>query len=148
MNHYNAPSTHTTPIKVAQLNVQRNKSTVITLLNEHTDLFDVVLIQEPLRFKIGTDDGKEVYGSVHLQGWIPILPSTSSEPPRPRTITYVKKRPDFSITLRTDIVEDPDIQVLDVSQSGHPTTTIIIYTMTPHPSMALSSSESATSTSL
>ena len=64
---------------------------------------------------------------------MPIAPTTSpTNPQRPRTFTYVKRRSGFSITLRTDIIEDPDIQILDVFQLGHPTTTIInIYNDAP-----------------
>ncbi|PPQ76465.1 hypothetical protein CVT25_000729, partial [Psilocybe cyanescens] len=47
-------------------------------------------------------------------------------------MAYSRSRPDFSITLRTDIIEDGDIQILDITQPGHLTTTIInIYNDTP-----------------
>src|SRR5438445_9037331 len=109
------PITHTLPIRVAQLNAQRNKNTVINLLNEYTESFDIILLQEPPWFKIGSDNSHDILGSVQLQGWTPISPTTTSaNPPRPRTFTYVKKRPDFSVTLRTDLIEAPDVQILDV----------------------------------
>ena len=59
--------------------------------------------------------GRIKLGSISLQGWTPIVPVTSNaNDVRPRTITYYKPRPDFSITLRTDIIEDRDIQILDI----------------------------------
>ncbi|KAH6906675.1 Endonuclease/exonuclease/phosphatase, partial [Coprinopsis sp. MPI-PUGE-AT-0042] len=44
---------------------------------------------------------------------------------RPRTMTYVKVRNDFAVTLRTDLLEHPDAQILEISRSGHPCVTIV-----------------------
>lgn len=62
-----------------------------------------------------------------LQGWRTILPLSSFDTtsPRPRTLTYFKSRPDFSVTLRSDLIEDRDIQFLDITQPGHPTISIL-----------------------
>ena len=87
------PITHTLLIRVAQLNTQQSKSTVTNLLNEYTESFNIILLQEPPWFKIGSDNGCDILGTVQLQGWTPISPTTTSaNPPRPRTFTYVKKR--------------------------------------------------------
>ncbi|KAJ6512136.1 Endonuclease/exonuclease/phosphatase, partial [Mycena vitilis] len=45
--------------------------------------------------------------------------------PPPRVTVYYRKRPDFTITLRSDIAQDLDIQVVDVAQPGAPTATYV-----------------------
>lgn len=126
----------TQPIKFAQLNVQRKKQVTLQLLNSFASDFDILLIQEPAWSFIGRDpnSGKDINGPVALRGWTTILPVTSltDTSPRPRTLTYFKPRPDYSITLRSDIIEDRDIQILDIIQTGHPMVTIInIYNDAP-----------------
>ena len=126
----------TQPIKLAQLNVQRKKQLTIQLLNNLAADFDIILIQEPAWSLIGRDpiSGKDINGPVALRGWSTILPVTSlsNTSPRPRTLTYYKPRADFSITLRSDLIEDRDIQFLDITQTGYPTISIInIYNDTP-----------------
>ena len=100
----------TQPIKIAQLNVQRKKQVTMQLLNSFSEDFDIFLIQEPAWGFIGRDpsSGKDINGPVALRGWTNILPVTSisDSSPRPRTLTYFKPRPDFSITLRSDLLED------------------------------------------
>ena len=49
-------------------------------------------------------------------------------PPDP----YYRPRNDFSITLRSDLIEDRDIQILEISQTNQPTTIIInVYNDSP-----------------
>jgi ribonuclease HI len=124
------------PIKILQLNVQRKKHTTIQLLNNyHTD-FDVLILQEPAWSFIGTDQvsGRDIEGPVALQGWQTILPVTSMNhtSPRPRTLTYFRPRNDFNVTLRSDLLEDRDIQVLEITQATHPNTLVInVYNDSP-----------------
>lgn len=130
------PKTTTQPIKIAQLNVQRKKQVILQLLNNFTLDFDILLIQEPAWGFMRHDpiSGQEIAGPVALKGWNTILPVTSITPtsPHPRTLTYYRQQLDFSITLRSDLMENRDIQILDVSQTGHPTTTIFnIYNDSP-----------------
>ena len=130
------PPIITLPIKIAQINIQRKKHATIQLLNNNTTEFDIILIQEPAWSFIGRDPdtGKEINGPVALHGWSTILPVTSMTDTslRPRTLTYYRPRPDFNITLRSDLIEDRDIQVLDIYQLNQPTATIInVYNDTP-----------------
>ncbi|KDR64996.1 hypothetical protein GALMADRAFT_1344135, partial [Galerina marginata CBS 339.88] len=123
---------YTQPIRIAQLNAQRKKDVVINLLNEHINDFDIILLQEPAWGFIGSENGKDIVGPVALQGWIPIIPITKSTDTRPRTMAYYRQREDFEITLRTDILEDRDGQILDINQQGQPRVTIInTYNDTP-----------------
>ena len=119
--------TFTQPIRVAQLNAQKKKDTVTKLLNHHVQDFDIIILQEPAWGFIGNDEGREIKGPVALQGWNLIIPTTNgiNATARPRTLTYYCARPDFSITLRSDILEDRDVQVLDISQQGQPLTTLV-----------------------
>ena len=126
----------TQPIKIVQLNVQRKKHLTTQLLNNFMTEIDILLIQEPAWNFIGRDSnsGRDILGPVALQGWSILLPTTSqqADAPRPRTLTYFRPRNDFSITLRTDLLEDCDIQILEIAQINHPTITIInIYNDSP-----------------
>ena len=126
----------TLPIKIAQINIQRKKHATIQLLNNYITDFDIILVQEPAWSFIGRNPatGKEINGPVALRGWSTILPVTSMNDtsPRPRTLTYYRPRADFSITLRSDLMEDRDIQILDIYQTNQPTITIInIYNDSP-----------------
>ena len=114
---------NTKPIKIVQLNVQRKKHIVTQLLNNSATDIDVLLIQEPAWSFIGRDptSGADILGPVALQGWSILLPVTSqnADTPRPRTMTYYRPRNDFSIVLRTDLLEDRDIQILEIVQANH-----------------------------
>jgi hypothetical protein len=130
--------TTTQPIKIVQLNIQRKKHLTIQLLNNHISDIDILLLQEPAWSFIGREQnsGRVIDGPVALQGWSTILPVASQHEnsPRPHTLTYFRPRSDFSITLpvRTDIMEDRDIQILEIAQTNQPTSTIInIYNDSP-----------------
>jgi hypothetical protein len=130
------PPVTTLPIRLAQINIQRKKHATVQLLNNYINDFDIILIQELAWSFIGKNQttGKSIDGPVALKGWSTILPVTSMSDtsPRPRTLTYYRQRPDFSLTLRSDLIEDRDIQILDIYQPDQPTTTIInIYNDTP-----------------
>ncbi|KAF5374648.1 hypothetical protein D9615_009020 [Tricholomella constricta] len=88
----------------------------------YADRFDLILVTEPWWDKIGNDQ----VGPVAHHVWTPILPiATIPRGHRPRVMAYVNSRPDFSVTLRSDIAQDLDIQVLDIQQANYPTTTIV-----------------------
>ena len=130
------PTNTTLPIRIAQLNAQKKKTVITQLLNNFGTDFDILLIQEPSWGFIGRnpDNASEIHGPVALQGWTTILPvpSNAGSTTRPRTLTYFRPRPDYNITLRSDIIEDPDIQVLDITQANQTTVTIInVYNDTP-----------------
>ena len=130
------PPISTLPIKIAQINIQCKKHATIQLLNNNISELDIILIQEPAWSFIGRNPttGKEIIGPVALKGWSTILPLTAMNEtsPRPRTLTYYRPRPDFTLTLRSDLIEDRDIQILDIYQLNQPPVTIInIYNDTP-----------------
>ena len=133
--NYRTPTT-TQPIKIVQLNAQRKKHLTTQLLNSPPTDFDILLLQEPAWSFIGRDPttGRDINGPVALQGWSTILPVTSlnENTPRPRTLTYFRARADFSITLRSDLIEDRDIQILEITQTDQPTTIIVnVYNDSP-----------------
>ncbi|TFK95216.1 hypothetical protein BDV98DRAFT_598822 [Pterulicium gracile] len=116
----NTPAHHTKPIRIGQLNTNRRKLVVQTLPNQYVKDFDILLVPEPSWGQIG--GGK--MGPVGAAGWTPILPESVEN--RPRVMTYVTTgRVDFTATLRSDIIVSGDIQVLDICQAGHPTTTVV-----------------------
>ena len=130
------PPNNSPPIRIAQLNTQRKKTVITQLLNNYGKDFDIFLIQEPNWGLIGRDptNDKEIHGPVALQGWKTILPipAKAGQKCRPRTLTYYKPRNNFTLTLRSDILEHGDIQILEVMQGNHPTVRIInVYNDTP-----------------
>ena len=126
MNHAQQEELNTQPICIAQLNAQKKKEAVTQLLNHHVQDFDIIILQEPAWGFIGNDEGNDIHGPVALQGWNPIIPITNNaDPKRPCTLTYFRSRPDFTVTLRSDLIEDRDIQVLDIEQPNQPITTLI-----------------------
>jgi len=128
MNNTHTNRTTTQPICVAQLNAQKKKEAVTQLLNQHVQDFDIIILQEPAWGFIGKSGGKDILGPVALQGWNPIIPITNINniaPKKPRTLTYFHSRPDFTVTLRSDLIEDCNIQILDIEQHNQPLTTLI-----------------------
>jgi len=126
------PEHYTKPIRIVQLNAQRKKDVVINLLNKHVNEFDIILLQEPAWGFIGSENGKEILGPVALQGWVPVIPVTTKTAERPRTMAYYREREDLELTLRTDIIEDRDVQFIDIAQLGQPRVTVInVYNDTP-----------------
>ena len=118
--------TVTKPIRIAQLNAQRKIEVVTNLLNSHHKYFDIIILQEPAWSFIGKNNGVDIKGPVAATGWTPLIPvTTGSCTDRPRTMTYYRTRADFTVTLRTDILEDKDVQILDISQIDQPNITII-----------------------
>ena len=87
----------------------------------------MIILQEPQWACIGMDDqGEAVIGLIGHTAWTPILPmATILKGITPRVMMYYRKCPDFSVMLQSDIIQDPDIQVLVISQPGHPDTTIV-----------------------
>ncbi|KAJ3846750.1 hypothetical protein EV368DRAFT_22759, partial [Lentinula lateritia] len=65
----------------------------------------------------------------HASSWTPISPIPSApDAERPRVYAYVKNGIPAEVTLRTDIVCDRDIMVLDVTpRGGRPVTLIHFY---------------------
>ena len=108
MNNQNPRKTNIQPICVGQLNTQKKKDAATQLLNQHVQDFNIIILQEPAWGFISSNDGREIRGPVMLQGWNPIIPTTTGNNPttKPCTLTYYCMRPDFSITLRSDIIED------------------------------------------
>ena len=116
----------TKPIRVLQLNANRQNAVIHALLNSATadDSADIVLITEPWWGNIGNDMQGPV--SETAAGWTPILPVTPiKKDQRPRAMAYTRRRKDFTVTLRSDIANDLDLQVLEVAQATHPSTLLV-----------------------
>lgn len=116
----------TQPIRIVQLNANLQNAALHALLNTATadDSADIALITEPW----WGDIGNNVKGPVSevAVGWTPILPvSVVARGQRPRAMAYTRRRHDFTITLRSDIAADLDLQVLEIAQHPHPPTIIV-----------------------
>lgn len=127
-NNANGQNTTTNPIKCLQLNIYKNREAIHSMLNEKLHDTDIIFLQEPGWGFIGTDpmSGERIEGPVGHAAWTPILP-VSNVPlgSRPGVMTYYKGRPDFSVTLRSDIAQNPNLQVIDITQHGSETVTIV-----------------------
>ncbi|KAK0462111.1 hypothetical protein IW261DRAFT_1348573, partial [Armillaria novae-zelandiae] len=84
-------------------------------LADRRDSVDVFLFQEPWWWK--TPHGKWISASVNAREWQTILPAGDGGE-RPRVITFIRNWTDLAVTLRSDIVTDPFMQVLDIQQEG------------------------------
>ncbi|KAL6298147.1 Endonuclease/exonuclease/phosphatase, partial [Sparassis latifolia] len=116
----------TKPIRVLQLNANTQNRAIHSLLNSTVgeDGFDIVLITEPWWGNIGGGNKGPVAESA--MGWTAIIPvSAILKGKRPRAMAYVHKRADFTVTLRSDLANDLDMQILEVQQAPHPTTLIV-----------------------
>ncbi|KAJ7767920.1 Endonuclease/exonuclease/phosphatase [Mycena maculata] len=128
MNDHTRPAPFTKPIRTGQLNINRKGFATHALLNHCIKKFDIIFLQEPSWATTGTDGtGNPIIGPIGHAGWTPVLPipSIPGDSPPPRVMAYYKTRPDFTVTLRSNIAQDLDIQVIDVSQPGIPTTTYV-----------------------
>lgn len=70
----------------------------------------LIFVQEPYLFQ---NKQTQQYHPITHPGFIPILPSTDTRI-RPRTITYIKQFFEFEVTPRFDIINDPDLQILEL----------------------------------
>lgn len=116
----------TKPIQIIQLNANRRNPTVHALLNDAAaeDSFDIARVTEPWWGSIGNNTEGPV--SAAAAGWTPIIPVRPiPQDKRPRVMAYSRSRPDFTVTLRSDIANDLDIQVLQIEQQPHPTTIVV-----------------------
>ena len=125
------PSPHTTipPIRFLQNNVHRSNIITHALLNSCTDHFDLLLLQEPWRGHIGTGrsdtapGGVDIYGGPQQRSWTQFIPvlADAGQNRVARVAAYVSKaRKDFSVIQRSDLIEHPDILILELSTSNGP----------------------------
>jgi len=113
---------HTKPIKILQLNANRSNPVCHAILNATVNSVDIILLTEPWFGNIGNNQR----GPVALSGWNPVLPfQPIPEDLAPCTMAYYRRREDFHVTLRSDLVSDADIQVLQVDQPPHPPTIVV-----------------------
>ncbi|KAJ3963704.1 Endonuclease/exonuclease/phosphatase [Lentinula raphanica] len=119
-----------TPIRFAQLNANKKKAPVMALLNDHINDYNIIFIQEPNWSFIGKEGDRTILGTVnHATAWTPISPIPSApDTVTPRVYAYVKISLQAEVTLRTDIVSDRDIMVLDIKpRKGKKVTYIHVY---------------------
>ncbi len=112
----------TAPIRFLQLNTNRSNSVCHTALNKLVKVADVILLNEPWFGQIGHN----VRGPANHPAWVPILP-TSHLPDDiiPRVMAYVQRRHDFTVTLRSDLASDADMQILEITQPPNPPTIVV-----------------------
>ncbi len=121
-------------IQVCCLNVNHSNAATHTVMHYITTCkdpaFDIILIQEPWWQEINL-----TYTSVSLSGWqltLPILNLWLDK--HPRTAAYHKIGTGINLTLRTDITQDADFMILNISReraSWAPITLINIYNQKP-----------------
>ena len=122
-----SPRSSVPPIRFLQNNVHRSNVITHTLLNSCTEHFDILLLQEPWRGRIGTgrsdtsSGGVDIYGGPQQRSWTQFIPVPGDVglDKVSRVAAYVSKaRTDFSVVQRSDLIEHPDILILEVSSSS------------------------------
>ena len=111
------------------LNINKANYIRHAVLNSFIDTTDVILFQEPWKGRIGTarsdtvPEGVAIYGMVHQNSWrqfIPVPPDASSANPA-RVSTYVTRRDiHVYVTQRTDLIQHPDIVIIEMKVPGRP----------------------------
>jgi hypothetical protein len=99
------------------------------VLNSKVRELDIIFILELWWARIGMNkNGQKIVGLIKQGVWTPILPKSTLNPgdPLPRVMTYFRHRQDFKIMLWSDITQDRDIQVLEVTQERALKTTIMV----------------------
>ena len=99
-------------IKVCQHNAARSReilhSTFEVAMKEEVNL---LFVQEPYTYK---NNNTNTYTPITHPSFIPIAPYTNLEV-RPRVITYINKTFPYEVSARSDLVCDPDFQMLEIS---------------------------------
>ncbi len=76
--------------------------------------FDIFLVQEPWWERIHTSQA-----TVSFMGWQVTLPKRPlGEMERPQVTAYHRQGANLEITLRNNIISDPDVMVLDARREG------------------------------
>ena len=111
------------PVRFFQNNVNRANTITHAILNSFTDDFDILLLQEPWRGRIGTarsdddPDGREIFGEPQQKSWrqyLPVPGSVGTDTPS-RVTAYVNRgRSDLRVVGRTDLLEHPDAIILEL----------------------------------
>jgi Reverse transcriptase (RNA-dependent DNA polymerase)/Endonuclease-reverse transcriptase len=105
-------------LRIIQHNCARSTNAMHSCLNSATNTADLVLLQEPWVNVANRTTISHPSFQCILAG--------SSDGKRPRVAAFVSKtNPQLNCTLRSDIVDDPDLLALEVHQPGIPTTLIV-----------------------
>ena len=107
-------------VTVCSLNVNRSNAathTTMHAIGEKTDPpYDLLLIQEPWWEKLHNGQA-----TVSFPGWQVILPKSQiTENKRPHVTTYYRQGAQLEVTLRTDILSDLDIMILEIKRTSDP----------------------------
>jgi hypothetical protein len=109
MNYYNQ-NNNNSKIEILQHNTARSIPIMHTCLEiANKSNIDFVLIQEPW---IADNN----ISTVSHSAFTAILPNSQNI--RPRVIIYARKATIYNYCARPDLINDPDIQILDISGPG------------------------------
>ncbi|KZT33614.1 hypothetical protein SISSUDRAFT_992856, partial [Sistotremastrum suecicum HHB10207 ss-3] len=135
----------TKPVRILQLNTNRSSEICHALLNTAVNDFDILIIQEPWWGTIGVGpiDVDKILGPTSHPAWQPILPiQPVPNGLAPRVLTYVKKRGDFTVTLRSDLAKSLDLQIIEIHQKPHPPVLVVnMYNQSTHSVDSLKAAE-------
>ena len=105
-------------LKVCSLNANRSNAAMHAAMHSITDsqspAFNLFLVQEPWWEKIN-----QTHATVSFPGWQAILlkrPLRNDE--RPRVAAYFRQDAQLDITLRSDVISDPDVMILEIRKEG------------------------------
>ena len=124
------------PIRFFCNNINKSNSTTHVLLNKLVDKFDILLIQEPWKDRIGTSkndsdpQGSNMYGEPQQREWTQFvsLPAEVGKSSPTRSSIYISKRlPHVRATQCTDILEHADLVLIHLSVGDTKLLVINIY---------------------
>ena len=85
-------------------------TTMYTIADSQNPPYDLFLIQEPWWKK---------YGTVSFLGWQAILPKLPlRDNKRPWVVAFYRQNSNLDVTLRCNIITDPNTMILDIKKEG------------------------------
>lgn len=111
-------------ISFLQHNTHRTKEAQTTALQLASEKdIDIILLQEPWTFQ---PEQNEPFISVSHPRYTTLFPARDIYT-RPRVLIYISKTTSCSVTVRSDIIQDPDIQIIEVIAIKEPFLIVNLY---------------------
>ena len=121
-------------LKIFSQNVRKNKTLINTILENNKNNMDIILVQEPPKSLIHyvpshTDPtGDPIYGTPNYPNWTLFIRQNPAQESYVWVITYVnKKLLKIRFTLRLDIINYQDVNILAFHSGQHTNYIINIY---------------------
>ncbi|KAF8955880.1 hypothetical protein BDZ97DRAFT_1672757, partial [Flammula alnicola] len=126
-------------VRVLSWNVARDGMSLDVILSTCTNIYDIIFVQEPPWRHIRTAPsaktrkGEDVIGAPNHPDWLAMVRAPTTADERPRVMTYVSTRlARYRPSVRRDVIDHPDIQVLSLSTSAETFFLMNVYSDADH----------------